>query len=293
MPVKDELLARAGRVHDYLSGSLDGRDVPPKLRRAMEYSLLAGGKRLRPVLCLCWSGIFGEPEERVMPFASSLEYIHTYSLVHDDLPAMDDDDLRRGKPSNHKAHGEALAILAGDGLLTEAFTLASSVPLPAERVLPAVSLLALAAGAEGMVGGQALDMEYTGKPKVDLAELKGMHARKTGALIRVACEAGAVLGGADAQGRAKAREYGVLMGAAFQIVDDVLDVVGDEAELGKPVGSDEGKDKHTYPRLLGLEESRKLAQTYVDKAAGICEGFPGDDAAFLGRLARYMTQRVN
>lgn len=296
MPViKDELLASAKRVEGFLNSCLHGRGIPTRLLTSMEYSLLAGGKRLRPALCLHWAALCGLDMDKAMPFAASLELIHTYSLIHDDLPAMDDDDLRRGKPSNHRQFDEATAILAGDGLLTEAFSLMaeSAGPIPAERVVCAMKAVSAAAGAGGMVGGQALDMEYTGKDGISLDQLKEMQAMKTGALIRVACLGGALLAGAETAVQERASTYGAAIGVAFQIADDILDVIGDEKEIGKPVGSDEQSGKNTYPSLVGLDESRRLAGLYVDKAVECLAGYSAPEADFLRRLARYIVERVN
>ena len=292
--VKAQLRSRAAQVEQYLARCLDDIDIPQRLTEAMRYSLLAGGKRLRPVLCLSTAGLFGLPVAAVLPFACSLELIHTYSLVHDDLPAMDDDDLRRGRPSNHVVYGEALAILAGDGLLTEAFGLMAraGVTLPAGAVLAALSELAGAAGASGMVGGQALDMEYTGRNDIGLTDLQEMHARKTGALIRAACVCGALLAEAPDEDVARMRRYGVEIGAAFQIVDDVLDEVGDEQTLGKPVGSDRDQGKVTYPSLLGVDRSRALAAECVERAVEQLTPYRGETADFLRSLARYIVDRV-
>ncbi|WP_147822274.1 polyprenyl synthetase family protein [Salidesulfovibrio onnuriiensis] len=297
MTVKEKLAKRAAVVEDFLGSCLRERNIPERLLQSMEYSLLAGGKRLRPVLALSWCAMLGGDFARALPFAASLECIHTYSLIHDDLPAMDDDDLRRGKPSNHKQFDEATAILAGDGLLTEAFVLMTEAGLgqglPADRVLRAVNVLARAAGSGGMVGGQAIDMEFTGRfGQVSLDELRRMHAMKTGALITAACECGAILSGANENDIEKAREYGRAIGVAFQIVDDVLDVVGDEATLGKPVGSDEEQGKSTYPALMGLEKSKELAREYVDRAVTYLDDCQGDEQAFLSELARYIVDRV-
>ena len=230
-----------------------------------------------------------------MPFACALELIHTYSLIHDDLPAMDNDDLRRGKPSNHKVFGEAGAILAGDGLLTEAFVLmAAGAPgVPEAARLAAIAEIAGAAGAAGMVGGQALDMEYTGASGVPLDTLRDMHARKTGALITAACASGAIVAGADARGLENARIFGREIGVAFQIVDDILDVTGDTARLGKPVGSDQEKGKTTYPSLLGLAQSAELARGCAARAKAALDGRSGDSADFLRQLADYIVDRVH
>lgn len=299
MSTPDQLKARlreqASRIEEYLATCLAGRGIPERLRASMEYSLLAGGKRLRPVLCLSTAGMMGLAPATVMPFAASIELIHTYSLIHDDLPAMDDDDLRRGKPSNHRQFDEATAILAGDGLLTDAFDLMASVgaPVKAGDVLAALREVSRAAGASGMVGGQALDMAYTGRSDIDLAALRTMHAMKTGALIRCACVSGALLGGADADTLQRVRDFGTAIGSAFQIVDDILDETGDEAQLGKPVGSDAAQGKVTYPSLLGIDRSRALAQEQADIAKARLAPFAGDDADFLRALAQYIVDRVS
>jgi len=298
---KQALAKRAAEIEAYLADCLQDRDIPERLLSSMEYSLHAGGKRLRPVLLLSFvrlmAGAGTGLGRRVLPFAGSLELIHTYSLIHDDLPAMDDDDLRRGKPSNHKKFDEATAILAGDGLLTEAFALMLSCTdegiVPAERVARAAQAVAVAAGAGGMVGGQALDMQYTAKAGVGFEELRGMHAMKTGALITVACVAGAVLAGAPLSDVHRAHEYGSAVGQAFQIADDILDVVGDTATLGKPAGSDERQGKTTYPSLLGLDESRRLANERAAAAVASLEPYTGQEADFLRALARYIVERVN
>ena len=259
----------------------------------MEYSLSAGGKRLRPVLCVVWAELLGVKAERAAPFARGLELIHTYSLIHDDLPAMDNDDLRRGKPSNHKAFDEATAILAGDGLLTEAFVLMLSADFPARRLVEATACVGRAAGVGGMVGGQAMDMALTGASDATLAQLEAMHAMKTGALITAACEAGAQLAGASPAELEAARGYGRALGMAFQIADDILDVTGDQAAIGKPVGSDAAKAKNTYVSLVGLDRSRELAGEQADAAIACLDRFQGPQADFLRRLARYVVERLH
>ncbi len=287
-------LSDLGRVVEgFLRECLHRPDVPPLLLEAMEYSLLAGGKRLRPVLCLTWAEMFGASREDILPTAAALECIHTYSLIHDDLPAMDNDDLRRGRPANHKRYGEALAILAGDGLLTEAFGLMLSTHAPAERVLRAGQNLAQAAGASGMVGGQALDMQWTGQVQIRLEDLSRMQELKTGAMLQASCECGAILaGGADVDVR-RASDYGAHIGKAFQIADDILDVIGDAKTMGKPVGSDEDKGKVTYPALIGLAPSRKLAEDLRDRAVQTLDGLFGPQADFLRELAAYIVTRAS
>jgi len=296
--VKERLAAMAAEVEVYMrerfSVRMRERGVPEGLLAAMEYSLLAGGKRLRPALCLTFAELFGTERASVMPFAAGFELIHTYSLIHDDLPPMDNDDMRRGRPSNHKVFGEAGAILSGDALATEAFgCMGRTWPgIAADRVLPALNEAAWAAGAAGMVGGQQLDMEYTAKAGVTLAELARMQALKTGALLTAPCVCGALLAGAGEEGVARAREYGEAVGAAFQIVDDILDEVGDAALLGKPVGSDREQGKTTYPSLIGLDASRRLAEERSATAVAALAPYAGPAADLLRELARYIVERV-
>jgi len=290
--MKAELRVLAGRVEGRLGSVFGDRLAPGPLVASMQYSLLAGGKRLRPVLFLAWADLAGGEVGEVLDFACAIECIHTYSLIHDDLPAMDNDDLRRGKPSNHKQFDEATAILAGDGLLTEAFTLASSLAMPPDRVLQAIRHLSTAAGPRGMVGGQVLDMGLTGKV-ASLPQLREMHAQKTGALIESSCVTGAILGGGGAEVQVRASEYGRAIGLAFQVTDDILDVVGDEKALGKPVGSDEAQGKSTYPALLGIEASRALARESVEQAVDSLGGFAHRRAGYLKAIALYILDRTN
>lgn len=237
---------------------------------AMRYSLFVGGKRVRPILCLAGAEAVscGKCDiQEILPIAGAMECIHTYSLIHDDLPAMDDDDLRRGKPTNHTIYGEAAAILAGDGLLTYAFELlskGSSQPDPAVT-LQIIHLIAQAAGTFGMVGGQSLDMIYEGK-QVAYETLKTIHKSKTGALITASVVSGGLAAGAAKEQEHALTSYGNNIGLAFQIIDDLLDVVSTTEELGKPVGSDEEADKVTYPSLFGIDQSKKMAQEAVANA---------------------------
>jgi geranylgeranyl diphosphate synthase type II len=265
-----------------------------RLSEAMRYSLEAGGKRVRPMLCLLASESVGGTAQAALGGALALEYVHTYSLIHDDLPAMDDDDLRRGKPTCHKVYGEAHAILAGDGLLTEAFRLLArdERTSPALR-LEAIALLAEAAGWRGMVGGQALDLEGEGRPRAgeegDLRHIQTIHRLKTGALLRASLEMGAVLGGADAGHRAALREAGALLGLAFQIQDDILDATATEADLGKRVGKDQGRGKITYPALLGLDQARAALQGATEQAVCLFQSLPQPRS--LVAWARYLEAR--
>ncbi|MDL2313850.1 polyprenyl synthetase family protein [Desulfovibrio sp. OttesenSCG-928-C14] len=299
MNFKDDLKARSGLVEAYLESCLESIEMPAGLRQAMNYSLLAGGKRIRPVLCLSSAALFGLDFKTALPFAAGIECIHSYSLIHDDLPAMDDDDFRRGRPSNHKQFGEATAILAGDALVTDAFVFMSRAALesggsiPADNALRALHAVALAAGSHGMVGGQFLDMEYTARRGVVLEELAAMQAAKTGALLSVSCHSGAILAGADADGCRRLAAYGSHLGKAFQIVDDILDETGDPEVMGKPVGSDAAQGKVTYPSLLGLEESARRARQSGDAALAELQGYSGPDAEFLRGLIEYILKRAS
>lgn len=290
---KARLRSDGALVEQYLATCLERRDLPTRLREAMNYSLMAGGKRVRPVLCLSTAAMCGLSSDTVLPFACAIEMIHTYSLIHDDLPAMDDDDLRRGKPSNHIAFDEATAILAGDALLTDAFCFMASLPLPAQRVLDALGTVAHAAGGSGMVGGQMLDMLYTGIGQVELEKLQHMHSLKTGALLRAACVSGAQLAGAPAEHITAIASYGAALGVAFQIADDILDITADTATLGKPAGSDVEQGKNTYPVLMGLDQSRILANSHMQHAVDSLALFAGPDAAFLRALAQYVVERTH
>ncbi|MDR1660801.1 MAG: polyprenyl synthetase family protein [Desulfovibrio sp.] len=290
--VKARLMERAAMVERFLATCLDGFSAPPRLKQAMLYSLLAGGKRLRPVLCLSCASLCGGAVETALPFACAIEMIHTYSLVHDDLPAMDNDDLRRGKPSNHKAFDEATAILAGDALLTDAFAVMCRTDVQADRLVRAAAAIALAAGSSGMAGGQQWDMLYTGGPAVAPGDLRRMHAMKTGALIRASCVCGAVLAGADEEDVKAMGVFGAALGMAFQITDDILDLTADTASLGKPAGSDANKGKNTYPSLLGMEKSRELAREQIAAAQAALRGFSGREAEFLSGLASHIVHRT-
>ncbi len=285
------LEARRLMVEEALEVALPQQDGPEsRVVEAMRYSLFAGGKRLRPILCLAASEAVGGETQFAMPAGCALEMIHTYSLIHDDLPAMDDDDLRRGKPTNHKVFGEAIAILAGDGLLTEAFVLLSDYnSLLPERAVQVIGVIAEAASYRGMVGGQVVDMLSQNKP-ADLETVQQMHSRKTAALIAAATESGALAGnGSEAQVTALAR-YGRAIGLAFQIADDILDIEGDTELLGKTTGADEARGKVTYPAAVGLERSRQAANEMINDALAALEGFD-DSADPLRSLAQYIIMR--
>ncbi|MBQ7493569.1 MAG: polyprenyl synthetase family protein [Selenomonadaceae bacterium] len=266
------------------------KSLDENLSRAMEYSLLAGGKRLRPILLMAAADSVGVSGEKFITVADALEMIHTYSLIHDDLPAMDNDDYRRGKLTNHKVFGEATAILAGDALLTLAFEVAlRQKDVAPEILLRVLKEISTAAGAAGMVGGQAIDSRSEGV-KIDFATLKLMHLGKTGALFRAAIRSGAILAGATAEQLESLTCYAENFGLAFQITDDILDVTGDEKILGKPTGSDAKKLKSTYVSLTSLDEAKKLAAATVDEALNALKNF-GAEADFLRELVKYLIAR--
>lgn len=262
----------------------------PRLAESMEYSLMAGGKRLRPILVMAAADAVGARGTDFVQAACGIEMIHTYSLIHDDLPAMDNDDYRRGKLTNHKVFGEALAILAGDALLTQAFeVILRQQGVSAEVLVQVLKEMSIAAGPNGMVGGQVIDMLSEGK-RISMEELRKMHMGKTGALFRAAIRSGAILGGASEAKLAALTTYADCFGLAFQITDDILDVVGDEAVIGKPVGSDERNEKSTYVTLTSLEEAKKLAADTVQQALDALEVF-GDEAKFLRDLVKMLLER--
>ena len=263
---------------------------PDVIYRAMRYSVLSGGKRLRPVLVLAACDAVGGDQKAALPTACAVEFIHAYSLIHDDLPAMDNDDLRRGKPTSHKVFGEAMAILAGDALLTLAFeTIAGTKDVPSDIVLEVTRKIASAAGIGGMVAGQAVDIIFEGE-KITPEVLNLIHANKTGALIMVSVIAGGLLGGGTPEQIKTLGLYGWKIGLAFQIADDILDIEGEQDKIGKPVGSDLRKKKATYPSLFGLEKSNELARQAVDEAIDALNIFD-DRADPLRTLARFIIER--
>lgn len=271
-------------------------EIPSRLSSAMRYSLLAGGKRLRPIFCLSMAKLCANTNNNqntwteALPFAIALEMIHTYSLIHDDLPAMDNDDLRRGKPTCHKAFDEATAILAGDGLLTDAFYFMTNCKLPAQNILQSLQLIAKAVGSQGMVGGQMLDMEAEQR-KLNLEELCILNAKKTGALLQCACLSGASLMGAGDAVKEYIKKYGTTIGIAFQIIDDVLDIIGDAKLLGKNIGSDEANQKSTWPSLMGIDESKKKAVEYCNEAINALHDLARSEP-MLDKSEQYFLQKT-
>jgi geranylgeranyl diphosphate synthase type II len=258
--------------------------------RAMTYSLFAGGKRLRPILCISGAEAVGKEGRTVLPFACGLELIHTYSLIHDDLPVMDNDDLRRGKPTSHKVFGEAVALLAGDGLLTEAFRLmAGTSGVDPRSLLRVIQLVGSAAGYQGMVGGQVVDIQSEGK-LVDPSLVEFIHSHKTGALIHASVTSGAILGGGTDEQVKAISSYGEKIGLAFQIADDILDVEGDSQTMGKRAGGDARKKKITFPAAVGLQPAKEIQSRLVEKALGALKAFD-EKADPLRRIAVYIIER--
>jgi geranylgeranyl diphosphate synthase type II len=294
MDLKSYLKERQQRVDAALDRYLPAEDtLPQQLHKAIRYSVFAGGKRIRPILMIAACEAVGGDVAQVIPAACAMEMIHTYSLIHDDLPAMDDDDFRRGRPTCHKVFGDAIAILAGDALQTEAFLLLAGMAAgqgeAAEIGRQVIHTIARCAGSMGMVGGQVVDMESEGR-EIDLPTLEYIHTRKTGALILASVQSGALLGGADREAFEALSRYAEAAGLAFQVADDILDIVGDQALLGKDVGSDVARGKATYPALLGLEQARQRARELRDLALAALSGF-GEQADPLREIARYIVDR--
>ncbi|PTX53932.1 geranylgeranyl diphosphate synthase type II [Melghirimyces profundicolus] len=292
--IEQYLKEKAVIVEERLRSYVNNPEIPDRLRESMAYSLLAGGKRLRPILVLAVAEALGGSEEKALPFACAVEMIHTYSLIHDDLPSMDNDDFRRGIPTNHKVYGEAMAILAGDALLTKAFGVlaegALNADLSRETALGLIRECAVRAGAEGMVGGQVKDLQGEGR-SVTLEELQEIHRSKTGDLITLSVRLGSLVSGASEDKLQALTGYAERLGLAFQIQDDVLDVVGDREKLGKPIGSDEQKEKSTYPALMGLEDSKKWVRKLVDEAKSLVLSLEGVRPNRLLAIADYLTYR--
>jgi geranylgeranyl diphosphate synthase type II len=290
-------LDRGRRLVDAALGRLLPPETaqPPELHKAMRYSIFAGGKRLRPILAMAAAEAVGARPETVLDEACSLELIHTYTLIHDDLPAMDNDDFRRGMPTSHKAFGEAIAILAGDALQTQAFGLLAGAQAcrrhSPERLVQVIGMLAGACGSQGVIGGQVVDIESEGR-LVSRERLDYIHAHKTGKLIHAAVMLGAILGGATQAQQAALSRYGEATGLAFQITDDILDVAGTSEQLGKTAGKDAQAGKATYPGLLGMEEARRMQRHYFELSLAALDTYD-DTAEPLRHLARVIIERNN
>lgn len=288
----DYMLHKANRVNQALDAAIPVRE-PQKIYDAMRYSLLAGGKRVRPILCIAACELVGGQEDMAMPAACALEMVHTMSLIHDDLPSMDNDDLRRGKPTNHKVFGEDVAVLAGDALLSFSFEhiAVSTVGVPPARVVRAIAELAKSIGAEGVAAGQVVDTDSEGLSDVGLDRLEYIHLHKTAALLEGAVVSGAIMGGGSDEEIEKLRKFARDIGLLFQVVDDILDVTKSSEELGKTAGKDLVADKVTYPKLLGIEKSREFAEKLNKDAQAQLSGFDPEKAAPLIALANYIAYR--
>ncbi len=294
MDFKSELLHRKKMIDKILIEYFKDKSCHQKtVIEAMEYSIKAGGKRLRPLLLIEVCQMLGGNVEDALAFASAIEMIHTYSLIHDDLPAMDDDDYRRGKLTNHKVYGEGIAVLAGDGLLNLAFEIMIEkiieTPYLMDRGIKAMQIISSASGVKGMIGGQVVDLESEGK-RIDEETLDFIHLTKTSAMIEASINAGAIIGGATEIQYNELKNYGRSIGLAFQIVDDILDVIGDEAKLGKKVGSDISNEKSTYPSIYGIEESKEIATQLLGNSLKSLEIFD-EKADFLRALVEFLRVR--
>lgn len=290
-PLKYFIESNTPQIEEMMFALVEQIDAPADLKESMLYSLKAGGKRIRPLFVLAVLELYRENLQDGLIVGSVIEIIHTYSLIHDDLPSMDNDDFRRGKPTNHKVYGEALATLAGDALNTLAFGILARMNISAEKRIELVQLLSVAAGAEGMVGGQVLDMEGEQR-QLNLAELEQVHVNKTGALLRFSIEAGAVLADVSEQDRATLKEYAHHIGLAFQIQDDILDIEGTTEELGKTAGKDVASDKSTYPALLTLEGAKEKLAEHYQHAINALDQLP-IDVSLLRDFAAYIVHRKN
>jgi len=287
----ETLESKIVEVNKYLNKYLEEKDNPQAtIYKAMNYSLHAGGKRIRPVIALACAELLDADTEKVMPFACAIEMIHTYSLIHDDLPCMDDDDLRRGKPTNHKVYGEGMATLAGDGLLNLAYeTILKQSQVSPNMTLAAMAIIAESAGTEGMIGGQVIDLESEGK-EIDAITLMSMHMHKTAALIMASARVGALLGGGGREDLIDLEEFARYLGIAFQIKDDILDVESNSEILGKTVGKDAENNKSTFVTIYGIEQSKKMLEDYTEKAIEVLSKY-GQKAEFLIELSKFLLDR--
>ncbi len=287
---RPELIRRQTQVEKFLEEQFTEKTDYRVLMEAMRYSLLAGGKRLRPVLVMSFSEAVGGPVDEILPAACAIELVHTYSLIHDDLPCMDNDDYRRGKLTCHKLYGDDIATLAGDALQAAAFRLLSEQPGDPAKILRCVHILAQGAGEDGMVAGQILDLQGE-KRTLNEAELRQVHAHKTGDLIRAACQMGAVLGGGSEEQIQAAGEFAMALGLAFQIRDDMLDEIGSRRQLGKPIGSDSANGKSTFVTIYGIKECQRLVEEETGKAITALEHGGFVTMEFLKNLAELLTSR--
>jgi len=291
--LKTYMMEKREKIDEVIGGHLDKLKYPAVIAEGMRYSVLNGGKRLRPMLLLMTLEALGADESLGYSTATAIEMIHSYSLVHDDLPALDNDDYRRGKPTTHKKYGEAEAILIGDALLTHSFNVVSAgnMHLSGDKIAKLVALTSEYAGINGMIGGQMVDIESEGR-EIELPTLQYIHTHKTGMMIKLPVEAACIIGEADEETRVKLTEYSELIGLAFQIKDDILDVEGEFEKLGKPVGSDEELDKSTYPQIFGMERAKEILGEKIEKAKAVAvEALGDEEAGMFIELADYIGKR--
>ena len=290
--IEEYLKVRKKEVDEYIERYLpESGEGPSILRKAMRYSLLAGGKRLRPILVLCTYEMFGKNDKsEIMPVAIAQEFIHTFTLIHDDLPALDNDDLRRGKPTNHKVFGEAMAILAGDALFIESFNLLLKSTLPPDKLVTIMKIISKEIGINGVIGGQVMDVQTEKKADCNEDIVRYIHEKKTASFLRACIEIGAVAAGSDSHTFEKLSKVGTLMGLAFQIVDDILDETSTPEELGKTPGKDRQSGKCTWVKVHGLENAKKEAQKLVDNAINILDTV--DNSYILKEIARFIIERT-
>ncbi|MGI6584384.1 MAG: polyprenyl synthetase family protein [Lutisporaceae bacterium] len=293
MDLKEYLTSKRQLIEKKLDLMVPENKSIPVISEAMRYSLLAGGKRLRPILAIMSCELFEGREEEVLPFACCIELIHTYSLIHDDLPAMDNDNLRRGKPTNHKVFGEGFAVLAGDALLNHAFETMTAIIMknPKPEYIRAMDVISRASGLLGMIGGQSIDLYYESKC-IDFDTLKSMHEKKTGALITASLVSGAIISGAEEEDIKNIMEYGNIIGLAFQVADDILDVSGSEKKLGKSINKDIEFHKSNFISFFGLDKSRSIARELIEEAKQKLERY-GSKALYLRELSDYIIERDN
>ncbi|MDD3439130.1 MAG: polyprenyl synthetase family protein [Clostridiaceae bacterium] len=293
MDLKEYLANKRHLVEQKLESMIPADNSIPVIMEAMRYSLLAGGKRLRPILAIMSCELFGGQEEEVLPFACCIEMIHTYSLIHDDLPAMDNDDLRRGRPTSHKVFGEGFAVLAGDALLNSAFETMTAILMdnPKPEYIRAMNIICRASGISGMIGGQCIDLYYENR-SIDIETLKSMHRKKTGALIKASLAAGAVIARADEGDIKNIMEFGDAIGLAYQVEDDILDVSGSEEKLGKSINKDAEFHKSNFISFYGLDKSISIAAELIGEAKKKLERY-GDKSCYLIELSDYIIDRDN
>ncbi|MGE5631933.1 MAG: polyprenyl synthetase family protein [Caulobacteraceae bacterium] len=293
MDLNSYMLGKKQSIDKFLDSLVPENEEIPVITDAMRYSLFAGGKRLRPILALMACEMFGGNEDEVLPFACCIELIHTYSLIHDDLPAMDNDDFRRGKLTNHKVYGEGFAVLAGDALLNQAFEIMSDIITKKPRIeyIKTMNTISRASGVNGMIGGQCIDLYFENK-NIDIDTLKNMHNKKTGAIITASLAAGALIAGAAEQDVKSMEQFGAIIGLAFQVTDDILDVEGTIEKIGKSTNKDLAKNKSNFISFYGLQQSKRIASDLISEAKKVISAY-GAKGYYLSELANYISSRDN